>query len=202
MEEKLIKTEVDKVERKEQEKVATPSQVDDFCDNGTALTVKVLLGVYSGSRTHQDNEQFIHSHLLLDKEKNANISEQVITGEKDLNFSILISSSDNESDIDELVPERVFSDVDDFEPDDKDITSEDLEEKQEVQKILKCLIKHLVNLSDTESCPEPSSSTSDSETSVREEDHKSTVLSTDESDNECNERAHTKTRRYVNCYKY
>ena len=71
-----------------------------------------------------------------------------------------------------------------------------------MQKIFECLLKRLVNLSDTESCPEPSSSTSDSETSVREEDHKSIVLSTNESDNECIERAHTKTRRYVNCYKY
>ena len=202
VEEKFIKTEVDKIKRKEQDKVATTSQVDNFCDNGTALIVKVLLGVYSSSRTHQDNQQFIHNHLLSDKEKNANISEQVITGEKDLNFSILISSSDNEFDIDELVPERVFSDTDDFEPDDKDISSEDLEEGQEVQKILEHLLKRPVNLSDTESCSEPSSSTSDSETSVREEHHKSIVLSIDESDNECIERAHTKKRRYVNCYKY
>ena len=159
VEEKLVEIEEDKVESKEQENIATPSQVDNFCNNGTALTVK------------------------------------------NLNFSILISWSDNEFDIDKLVPERVFSDTDNFEPDDKDITSEDLEEEQEVQKILECLLKHPVNLSDTESCPEPSSSTSDSETSVREEDHKSIVLSTDESDIECIERAHTKTRRYVNCYK-
>ena len=100
-----------------------------------------------------------------------------------------------------MVPERVFRDTDNFELGDKDITSEDLEEEQEVQKILERLLERPVNLSDTESCPEPSSSTSDSETSVREEDHKSIVLSTDESNNECNERAHTKTRRYVNCYK-
>ena len=193
--------EEDKVKSKEQEKVATPPRADNFCDIDTALTVEVLSGVYSSSRTHHDNEHFMHSHLLSDKEKNANISEQVFIGEKDLN-SILISSSDNESDIDELVSERVISETDDFEPHDKDVTSEDLEEEQEVQKILERLLKRPVNLSDTESCPEPSSSTSDSETSVREEDHNSIVLSTDESDNEHIERAHTKTRRYVNCYKY
>ena len=56
MEEKLVEMEEDKVESKEQEKIATPSQVDNFCDNGTALIVKVLTGVYSSSRTHQDNE--------------------------------------------------------------------------------------------------------------------------------------------------
>ena len=98
-----------------------------------------------------------------------------------------------------LVPKRVTSD---FEPDNKDITSEGLEEEQEVQKILERLLKRPVNISDTESCPERSSSTSDSETSAREEDHKSIILSTEESDDECIERAHTKTRRYVNCYKY
>ena len=76
-----------------------PPRADNFCDNDTTLTVKVLSGVYSSSRTHRDNEQFMQSHLLSDKEKNANISE------KDLNSSILISSSDNGSDIDELVPE-------------------------------------------------------------------------------------------------
>ena len=64
------------------------------------------------------------------------------------------------------------------------------------------LLKRPVNVSGTESCPELSSSTSDSETSAREEGHKSIILSTDESDDECIERAHTKTRRYVNCYKY
>ena len=63
--------------------------------------------------------------LIYLNKKNANISEN-------LNSSILISSSDNESDIDELVPERVISETDDFEPDEKDITSEDLEEEQEV----------------------------------------------------------------------
>ena len=114
----------------------------------------------------------------------------------------MISSSDNKSDVDELVPERVISDTDDFEPGSKDIASEDLEEEQEVQKILESLLKHPVNLSDTESCPELSSRTSDNETSAREEDHKSIILSTDESDDECIERAHAKTRRYVNCYKY
>ena len=171
--EKLVEMEEDKVKSKEQEKITSPSQVYTFYDHDTALTIKVLSGIYSSSRTNQDNEQFMHSHLLSDKKKNANISEQVITGEKNLNFSILISSSDNESDIDELVPERVISETDDFEPDEKDITSQNLEEEQEVQKILKCLLKCPVNLSDTESCPEPSSSTSDSETIVREEDHKS-----------------------------
>ena len=101
----------------------------------------------------------MHSYLLSDKQKNANISEQVITGEKDSTSSILISSSHNESDIDEFVPERVISKTDDFESDDKDVTSEDLEEVQEVQKILEYLLQCPVNLSDTESCPEPSSST-------------------------------------------
>ena len=42
MEEKLVEIEEDKVESKEQEKIATPSQVDNFCNNGTALTVKNL----------------------------------------------------------------------------------------------------------------------------------------------------------------
>ena len=202
VEEKLNKMEVDKVESKEHENVSTPPQVNFSCDNDTALTVNLLSGDYSSSRTHQNDEQFIHRHLLSDKDKNTHISEQTITIERDIHSPVLISSSDNESDIDELVPERVTSDTDDFEPDNKDISSEDLEEEQEVQKILERLLKHPVNISDTESCPELSSSTSDSETSAREEDHKSIILSTDESDDECIERAHTKTRRYVNCYKY
>ena len=68
--------EEDKVESKEQEKITTLSQVYTFYDHDTALTVKILSGIYSSSRTIQNNEQFMHSHLLSDKAKNANISEQ------------------------------------------------------------------------------------------------------------------------------